>query len=68
MRSSVILDTTGDLEKLDADVALQTGFAGLDEMGSFSRSEARSLSRLGLSLRELSEGVAKIVSHLIPNC
>lgn len=68
MRPSDILDITGELEKMDTSVALQMGFAGLDEMAAFTRGETRALSRLGISLRELSDGVTHIVSQLIPNC
>ncbi len=68
LRPSDILDVTGDVEKLDAEISNQIGFSGIENLGSFCRAEIRCVKKLSLALSELVEGVSEILSQLIPNC
>jgi hypothetical protein len=68
MRPSSALDTSGSLEQQDLEIAVHMGFSGLDPLGSFSRSEARTLQRVAFSLTELSNAVSALMPQLTANC
>ncbi len=68
MRPSDILDITGDVEKIDSDIAVLMGFTGLDHLKSFSRGETRALKKISMALSELVHGASDIISQVIPNC
>lgn len=68
MRPSDMLDVSGDLERMEQNIALQIGFAGLDELSSFSRIERKALAKVALVLSELSQSIAGINTHLVSNC
>lgn len=68
MRPSEVLDVTGAAEQMDGRIAITLGFAGIDSMGAFSRSERYAIQKLALSLSHLSEGIVLVLNDLNANC